>query len=68
MAGVDHARHISQGLVAFAIPYMSRRVDEAQAWQMARSLSLGALLEKYIRYEGTPGLWHFFYGSLNRIM
>ena len=53
------------GLVAFAIPYHEPWVDEAQAWQMARSLSLGALFAKYIRYEGTPGLWHFFLWVLN---
>lgn len=55
------------GLVAFAIPYHEPWVDEAQAWQMARSLSLRALFEKYIRYEGTPGLWHFFLWILNRM-
>jgi len=54
------------GLLAFAIPYHEPWVDEAQAWQMARSLSLGALFEKYIRYEGTPGLWHFLLCILNR--
>ena len=52
-------------LVAFAIPYHEPWVDEGQAWQMARSLSLSALFEKYIRYEGTPGLWHFFLWVLN---
>jgi hypothetical protein len=47
------------GLVAFAIPYHEPFVDEAQAWQLARSLPLSTLFEKFIRYEGSPGLWHF---------
>jgi len=46
-------------LVAFAIPYHEPFVDEAQGWQLARSLSLSTLFEKFIRYEGSPGLWHF---------
>jgi hypothetical protein len=45
-------------LVAFAIPYHEPWADEAQAWQLARSLSLPALFQTYIRYEGSPGLWH----------
>ncbi len=32
--------------------------DEMQAWLLARDNSLGALLGHYVRYEGTPGLWH----------
>ena len=46
-------------LVAFAIPYHEPFSDEAQAWQLARCLSLPALFQNYIRYEGSPGLWHF---------
>jgi hypothetical protein len=46
-------------LVAFAIPCHEPWVDEAQAWQLARSLSLPSLFKTYIRYEGSPGLWHF---------
>jgi hypothetical protein len=53
-------------VVAFAIPYHEPWVDEAQAWQMARSLPLVALFQKYIRYEGTPGLWQFLLWILNR--
>jgi hypothetical protein len=45
--------------VAFAIPYHEPWVDEAQAWQLARSLSLTSLFKTFIRYEGSPGLWHF---------
>jgi hypothetical protein len=53
-------------LVAFAIPFHEPWTDEAQAWQLARSLSLRALFQTYIRYEATPGLWHFLLWMLNR--
>jgi hypothetical protein len=53
-------------VVASAIPYHEPWVDEAQAWQMARSLPLAALFQKYIRYEGSPGLWYFLLWILNR--
>jgi hypothetical protein len=46
-------------LVAFAIPYHEPFADEAQAWQLARSLSLPVLFHSYLRYEASPGLWHF---------
>ena len=32
--------------------------DEAQAWLMARDLTPFRLWTTYLRYEGTPGLWH----------
>lgn len=32
--------------------------DEAQAWLLARDSSLFELMVKYLRYEGSPGLWH----------
>jgi hypothetical protein len=54
-------------LVAFAIPYHEPWVDEAQAWQLARTLSLASLFKTYIRYEGSPGLWHFLLWILIRI-
>lgn len=54
-------------LVAFAIPYHEPWVDEAQAWQLARSLSLTSLFKTYIRYEGSPGLWHFLLWMMTRI-
>jgi hypothetical protein len=53
-------------LVAFAIPYHEPWSDEAQAWQLARSLSLRDLFQTYIRYEASPGLWHFFLWVLIR--
>jgi hypothetical protein len=53
-------------LVAFAIPYHEPWSDEAQSWQLARSLPLHALFQTYIRYEGSPGLWHFLLWCLIR--
>ncbi len=32
--------------------------DEAQAWLLARDASLPDLCLRYLRYEGSPGLWH----------
>lgn len=32
--------------------------DEAQAWLLARDAGVGELLFRYLRYEGSPGLWH----------
>lgn len=32
--------------------------DEAQAWLFARDARLLPLLAKWLRYEGSPGLWH----------
>lgn len=46
-------------LLAFAIPYHEPFSDEAQAWQLARCLSLPSLFQTYLRCEGAPGLWHF---------
>ena len=47
-------------VVAWAIPYHEPWADEAQAWQLARSLPLHALLMHYIRYEGSPGFTSTF--------
>jgi hypothetical protein len=55
------------GLVAVAIPYHEPWVDEAQAWQLARSLPLPTLFKTFIRYEGSPGLWHFLLWILIRL-
>jgi hypothetical protein len=46
-------------IVAAAIPFHEPWSDEAQAWQLARTLSLRDLFSTYIRYEASPGLWHF---------
>jgi len=53
-------------LVAIAVPFHEPWADEAQAWQLARNLSLSDLFKTYIRYEGSPGLWHFLLWILNR--
>jgi hypothetical protein len=53
-------------LLVFAIPYHEPWADEAQAWQLARSLPLVVLFQKYICYEGSPGLWHFLLWILSR--
>ncbi len=46
------------GLVAFTIPHHEPWSDEAQAWQVARSLPVAEIFRTYLRYEGHPGLWH----------
>ena len=51
-------------LVAFAIPFHEPWADEAQAWQMARALSVHDLFFHALRYEGTPALWHLFLRGL----
>ena len=53
-------------VLACAISYHEPWADEAQAWQLARSLSLPALFHTYLRYEGSPGLWHLLLWLLNR--
>ena len=53
-------------VVAFVIPYHEPWTDEAQGWQLARSLSLRSLFQTHIRYEATPGLWHFLLWILIR--
>lgn len=45
-------------VVALAIQHHEPWSDEAQAWQLARSLHLSELFHTYLRYEGHPGLWH----------
>lgn len=45
-------------LVGILVPRHEPWFDEAQAWLLARDLSPFQLFTKYLRYEGTPGLWH----------
>lgn len=54
-------------VVAIAVPFHESWMDEAQAWQLARSLSLRQLFGTYLRYEGSPGLWHFLLWLMNRL-
>lgn len=46
------------GLLAVAVSHHEPWMDEAQAWLLAKDTSLKDLLFKYLRYEGSPGLWH----------
>jgi len=54
-------------LVGLAIPYHEPWADEAQAWQLARTLPLSALFHTYLRYETAPGLWHLLLWIMNRV-
>ncbi len=49
------------------IPFHEPWADEAQSWQLARSVPLADLFKHYLRYEGTPGFWHFVLAILNRL-
>jgi hypothetical protein len=63
---LDHlARHyriytllIYVALLVIAVPRHEPWFDEAQAWLLAKDTSLTDLLVRYLRYEGSPGLWH----------
>ena len=52
--------------VAFAIRFHEPWADEAQAWQIARSLPLWRMFH-VLRYEGSPGLWHLLLWCLIRL-
>ncbi len=54
-------------VVACAIPFHEPWADEAQAWQMARALSVHDLFFHALRYEGSPGLWHLLLHGLIRL-
>jgi hypothetical protein len=53
-------------LLAYQIPRHEPWADEAQAWELAQSLSLRSLFGTYIHYEGSPGLWHALLWALSR--
>jgi hypothetical protein len=53
-------------VVAAAIHFHEPWADEAQAWQIARSLSLRQIFQ-VLRYEGSPGLWHLLLWCLSRL-
>jgi hypothetical protein len=53
-------------LLCWMIPYHEPWADEAQAWQLARSVSIPQLFHTYLRYEGSPGLWHLLLAVLAR--
>ena len=54
-------------LLAYIIPRHEPWADEAQAWELAKSLSLKSLFGTYIHYEGSPGLWHALLWMLSRM-
>jgi hypothetical protein len=53
-------------LVAWAIPHHEPWADEAQAWQIARTLPLGQIFP-VLSYEGHPGLWYLCLWALCRL-
>ncbi len=44
--------------IALVLPEHEPWTDEAQSWLLARDASIPDLIFKYLRFEGTPGLWH----------
>jgi hypothetical protein len=54
------------GLLAWAVPHHEPWADEAQAWQIARTLSLGQIF-RLLPYEGHPGLWYICLWLLSRL-
>ena len=52
-------------LVASAIAHHEPWADEAQAWQLARYLSLHDLFVTYLHYEVHPILWYVLLRTLN---
>src|ERR1700761_2178451 len=54
-------------MVAYVVPRHEPWADEAQAWELAKSLGLQSLFGKYIHYECTPGLWHLLLWILARL-
>ncbi|HUR97589.1 MAG TPA: hypothetical protein VMZ26_05915 [Pyrinomonadaceae bacterium] len=45
-------------LLAVAVAHHEPWMDEAQAWLLAKDANLEELFVQYLRYEGSPGLWH----------
>jgi hypothetical protein len=45
-------------ITGFTLSYHEKWADEAQAWLIARDLSLWRIFSYELRYEGSPGLWH----------
>src|SRR5216683_7612611 len=53
-------------LVVWAIPHHEPWADEAQAWQIARTLPLGQMF-RVLSYEGHPGLWYIVLWVISRL-
>ncbi|HYX35762.1 MAG TPA: hypothetical protein VE954_21910 [Oligoflexus sp.] len=49
-------------LLAVGVYHHEPWFDEAQAWLLSRDSRPLDLINTYLRYEGTPGLWHFILG------
>ncbi|MDB5250152.1 MAG: hypothetical protein JWQ40_4546 [Segetibacter sp.] len=45
-------------ILAISVAHHEPWMDEAQAWLLAKDLGFKELFVKYLRYEGSPGLWH----------
>jgi hypothetical protein len=57
---------IYAGLLAWAIPHHEPWADEAQAWQIARTLPISRIFP-LLSYEGHPGLWYLCLWVLSRL-
>jgi hypothetical protein len=57
---------IYAGLLAWAIPHHEPWADEAQAWQIARTLPLAGIFH-VLSYEAHPGLWYVCLWVLSRL-
>jgi len=53
-------------LLAWAFPHHKPWADEAQAWQIARTLPLAQMF-RALSYEGHPGLWYVCLWTLSRL-
>jgi hypothetical protein len=58
---------IYTALVAWTEAHHIPWADEAQAWLIARDSSLREIFTVHLRYEGSPGLWHFLLWILSRL-
>ncbi|MCW3080426.1 hypothetical protein [Segetibacter sp.] len=45
-------------LLTVVVSHHEPWMDEAQAWLLAKDTSIKELFVTYLRYEGSPGLWH----------
>lgn len=45
-------------LLTIVVSHHEPWMDEAQAWLLAKDTTFKDLFIKYLRYEGSPGLWH----------
>ena len=53
-------------LLVWAIPHHEPWADEAQAWQISRTLPLGQIFS-VLHYEGHPGLWYVVLWTLAKL-